>query len=162
LAESGGWFSCAAGVATAITAAMAAFHLSIPGESRKWLLLPLPFGLLWLACMGLGCYGDLVVRGGQISWLDGNECFRDILMTSLIIGVPLVFMLRYARFIRPVETAAMAGLSASAVCAVALEFIHEHEAHAMDIAWHLVAMSIVILFWTVSAAAIRRMARPSV
>src|SRR5437016_13967444 len=42
-------------LATAVLAAIAAFQLSLPDRSRRWVLLPVPALALWLSTVGYGC-----------------------------------------------------------------------------------------------------------
>jgi hypothetical protein len=49
---------------TAIAATWAAFELSVPDRSPRWVWLPLPPFLLWLAASGLGCLQNGFSLGG--------------------------------------------------------------------------------------------------
>jgi hypothetical protein len=53
----------AAVLGAGIAAAVGAFHLALPDRSRYWVLLPMPFVLVWLSGLGMECLGDLWQHG---------------------------------------------------------------------------------------------------
>ena len=57
------WLAVLGSIATAATAAFAAFELSLPDRSRAWALLPLPAAALWVGASGLGCMRAFVLPG---------------------------------------------------------------------------------------------------
>src|SRR5207244_481484 len=104
-----------AALMTAITGAVAAFELSVPDRSGRWLWLPAPFALLWLGTMGYGCIADWLVQDGAGVHLGhSGECFKAILTTSLPLGALLFLMVRHAAPVRPVATALVGGLALAA------------------------------------------------
>src|SRR3546814_20393482 len=74
----------AAAVATAVTAAIAAFCLIVPGRSRRLALLPLFPLAMWLGSLGFGCMQSWLQFGTEAwqvypDWRSeerrvGNEC----------------------------------------------------------------------------------------
>ena len=50
-------------IATTVSAAFAAFELSLPDRSRAWALLPLPAAALWVGASGLGCMRACMLPG---------------------------------------------------------------------------------------------------
>jgi hypothetical protein len=157
LAEPGAWLSLLAAVTTGIAATLAAFHLVVPGTSDRWAFLPLPVALVWGSGLGIGCYADWIRSGPEgIHAGDSLDCFLAILWMSLAAGVPLVVMLRVARFVRPVATAAMGGLAVASLASAALELFHRTDARIMDVVWHTAAVTLIVVFASGSAAAARR------
>lgn len=156
LAEPGAALSLGAAAATGIAATFAAFFLAVPGYSSRWSLLPLPVALLWISGLGIGCYADWVRFGPDgISLGDSYECFQAIVLTSLMLGVPLAFLLRHGRLIRPVLTSAIGGLALASLSAAALDLFHHTDARIMDIVWHIAAITVVVALssgWGVASA----------
>jgi hypothetical protein len=52
-----------AALATGVLAAVAAFMISLPDRSRRWLLLPAPALAIWVSTIGYGCLTDWVSIG---------------------------------------------------------------------------------------------------
>ena len=49
-------------------AAVAAFMVSLPDRSQRWLLLPVPTLVLWVGTVGYGCLAGLLAeRGAQLT-----------------------------------------------------------------------------------------------
>jgi hypothetical protein len=135
----------AAMLATGTLAVVGAFHLSIPGRSRRWLALPLlPFAA-WLMLSGVGCYRDFIRRGSAGLELGHSvDCLVFILGASLLLGAPLIWRLSRAAPIDPLPVAALGGLGAAAFSAFLLQFFHPFAVTFLDLAVHLVAIAIVI------------------
>lgn len=135
----------AAMLATGTLAVVGAFHLSIPGRSRRWLALPLlPFAA-WLMLSGVGCYRDFIRRGSVGLELGHSaDCLVFILGASLLLGAPLIWRLSRAAPIDPLPVAALGGLGAAAFSAFLLQFFHPFAVTFLDLAVHLVAIAIVI------------------
>jgi len=150
-----------AAVATAITGALATFELSLPDRAARWLLLPLPFAVLWLGSMGYGCLGEWLTRGAE-GWRLGHgaDCFETILLTSLPLGALLFAMVRHAGPVRPVATALSGGLTLAAIAEGGLTLYHDVNASLMDILAHLAAVAVVVGLSTSSARVVFRALAP--
>ena len=135
----------AAMLATGMLAVVGAFHLSIPGRSRRWLALPLlPFAA-WLMLSGVGCYRDFIRRdSAELALGHSADCLVFILGASLLLGAPLIWRLSRAAPIDPLPVAALGGLGAAAFSAFLLQFFHPFAVTFLDLAVHLVAIAIVI------------------
>lgn len=140
-----------ASAATGVLATVAAFQLSLPDRSPRWVLLPLPAAALWVGTLGLGCLADLLSIGPQalapgLSW----GCMGFILGLGLPLAGTLVWVLRYAVAIRPVPVAVMGGLAGAALSAAGLWLFHELDGAAEALVWHagmtLVAVLIFLAF----------------
>lgn len=143
----------AAMLATGVLAVIGAFHLSIPGRSRRWLALPLPSFAAWLMLSGAGCYRDFIRNGSSgLELGHGADCLIFILGTSLLLGAPLLWRLSRAAPIDPLPVATLGGLGAAALAAFLLQFFHPFTVTFLDLAVHLVAIVIVIAL----AAVLRR------
>ena len=135
----------AAMLATAGLAIVAAFFVSIPGRSKRWIAAPIPFFAVWLLVSGLGCYGDFVRRGG-VEWELGESlhCLSFILATSAVLAPLLVWRLARAKPIDPLPVALLGGLGVAACSAFVLQFFHPFTVTFIDLAVHLVAILVVV------------------
>lgn len=135
----------AAMLATGGLAIVAAFFLSIPGRSKRWIVAPIPSFAVWLLLSGLGCYDDFVRRDG-VEWELGESmhCLSFILATSAVLAPLLIWRLARAKPINPLPVALLCGLGVAAVCALVLQFFHPFAVTFIDLAVHLVAMLIVV------------------
>lgn len=135
----------AAMLATGVLAVTGAFFVSIPGRSRRWLLAPLPFFTVWLLLSGLGCYGDLARSGASAQELGHSlDCLRFIVLTSVGLGAPLIWLLSRARPINPLPVALLGGLGIAAIAAFLLQFFHPFSVTFIDLAVHLLAIALVV------------------
>jgi len=141
-----------ASLATGWAAAVAAFHLSLPDRSRRWLLLPLVPAAAWLSSIGYGCLTDWV-RLGPDGFSIGTSwgCFRAILFVSLPLTALQLVMLRHASRLRPVETLAMGSLAAAAFSAAGLSLYHHLDTALMVLIWHLGSIGVVVTAWSLGA-----------
>ncbi|WP_211860278.1 NrsF family protein [Neoroseomonas soli] len=124
-------------LATGVLAAVAAFELSLPDRSSRWVLLPLPAAAAWVGSLGMGCLADVARMGPQALVLGTSwGCFRFILLMGVPLALSLVWMLRHAGPIRPVPVAVLGGLAGAAISAVGLSLFHHLDAALMVLAWH--------------------------
>jgi len=125
-------------LATAITAALAALMLALPGRSRRWALLPMVPGLAWLATLGAGCLRDLRMLGAEgLRLTPDAECFLYI---SLIASVPTVILLAQVRrgvALAPGLTGALAVLGAAALGGFGLRLFHAQDLGLMVLVWQV-------------------------
>ena len=135
----------AAMLATVVLAIVAAFFVSIPGRSKRWIAAPIPFFAVWLLVSGLGCYGDFVRRGG-VGWELGESlhCLLFILATSAALAPLLVWRLARAKPIDPLPVALLSGLGVAASSAFVLQFFHPFTVTFIDLAVHLAAIMVVV------------------
>jgi len=128
----------AATLATALTAAIAAFCSVIPGFDRRILLLPLaPLGL-WLASVGHGCVQDWLRLGADGLTLRPDwDCLPAAAIIGIIPGAAMVAMLRKGAQLRPRLTLALAALAVASVANFGMQFAHFRDASIMVLAWHL-------------------------
>ena len=146
-------------LATGIIAVCGAFALSVPGGSRFWLGAAGAALLAWLLLSGAGCW-DLIASQSAGTWrLNGHpDCFYFIVAAGAAVGLPLLWLLSRARPIDPAPVALLGGLGAAALAAFLLQFFHPFQVTFIDLAFHLLAVTIVIG----GAALVRRRAlRPA-
>lgn len=139
------WLAVLGSIATAATAALAAFELGLPDRSRRWALLPLPAAALWVGASGLGCLRAEVLPGTHVAALgEARECLVFIVGLSVPLSAALIILLRRAYSLAPALTSAMAGLAAAAAAAALLNFFHPFDAAASDLVVHAVAVGLVV------------------
>jgi hypothetical protein len=134
----------AATLATALTAAIAAFHSAIPGLDRRILLLPLaPLGL-WLASVGHGCMQDWLRFGADgLTIRPDWDCLPMAVMIGIVPAAVIVVMLRKGAPLRPRLTLALAALAVASIANFGLQFAHFRDASIMVLAWHLGAAAVL-------------------
>jgi hypothetical protein len=130
-------------VLTAVTAALAAFLLSLPDRSRTWALLPLPALILWMSTLGYQCLTDWVSLGPDGLRLgESADCFIVAAVTSLPLLAALLVMLRPAAPLKPTGAIIMGSLAVAAITATAHSLLHIHEQDS----------TLIILFWNLGLA----------
>lgn len=129
--------SLAAALATGVLAAIAAFIASIPGRSRRWLLLPAPTLAVWMSSIGYGCVTDWVNIGpDSVSLGETARCFATLAITSIPLSLLMIIMLRYVVRLFPTPVAMTGGLAVAAMAAVALSMFHPLDATVMILVWN--------------------------
>nr|WP_298130094.1 DUF1109 domain-containing protein [uncultured Pseudoxanthomonas sp.] len=136
-----------ASVLTGLLAAYAVFQISVPGRSPRWMWLPVPALLLWLAGLGWGCLRDYVRMGADAFLMEAvsSECAVAITMTSVPLGLLMLVMVRHAGVVRPAPTAMLVALSAAALSAAGVSLYHGGETALMVLLWHLGAVVVLSL-----------------
>ena len=136
--------SVAAAIVTGILAATAALIASVPGRSRRWLLLPLPSLAVWVGTIGYGCLTNWVEIGPEgISPGETARCFATLVAVSTPLAIALTAMLRHVARLSPTPVAMCAGLAVAAMAATSLLLIHPLDASAMVLLWN---MGVALLF----------------
>lgn len=132
-------------VFTAITAAWAACVLAVPGRSRAWLWLPVPTALVWMGASGWGCLGAWLTPTTHLaSGPPPTDCITFIVGFSIPLSVLLIWIVRRACPLRPVQTAILLGFASAAAAAALMAIIHPIDAAATDLAAHALAVCIVV------------------
>jgi hypothetical protein len=131
-------------VVTAITAALAAFALAVPGRSIRWAWLPVPSAVLWIAASGMGCLRAHIPGMAVLDMREANHCLMFIISFSIPLSGLMIWLLRRACPLRPVLTAVVVGLASAAASASLLEICHNVDAAASDLVMHALAVAIVV------------------
>jgi hypothetical protein len=134
---------------TGFAAAFAAFELSLPDRSPRWLLLPIPALAVWIVASGYSCYRHWL-SFGPTGWEIGESahCFAFILAAGIPLSLSLLVLLRRAAPLAPVPTTLAGGIAAAAIAAFTLQFFHPFDVTFMDLGVHLVSVAIVVLATT--------------
>ena len=127
----------AALLATAITAAIAAFSSVVPGRDRRFLLLPLiPLGL-WLATLGQGCLQDWQVLGDAgLQVRPDWDCALPALILSVLPAGAMLMMLRRGAPLLPAVSSALGALAATAMANFGLRIFHAGDVSIQFLVWH--------------------------
>lgn len=121
---------------TGVTAAIAAFFISLPDRSRLWLLLPVPPLIVWLSMIGYGCLTNWIALGpGGPAAGFSLRCFATAALTSVPLAAVLLRMLRHAGPTRPVETAVAGALAIAALTTGGLRLFHELDPTVVVLGW---------------------------
>lgn len=130
--------SIVASLLTGVLAAIAAFQISLPDRSRRWLLLPLPALVVWLSNIGYQCLVQWINIDPQGMTLgETARCFATLVLTGLPLSLALLVMLRYAAPLRPSAVALTASLAVAGITATALSMFHVLDASALILMWNL-------------------------
>jgi hypothetical protein len=144
----------AAAVATAVTAAIAAFCLVVPGHSRKFALLPVFPLAIWLGSLGYGCLRSWFEVGAD-AWRIYPDwvCFPSIAMVGAVPALTMAVMLRRGAPMAPRMTVALGALAAAAIGNFGLRLFHYQDAGLMVLIWQFgsVALLSALAGWSGSA-----------
>jgi hypothetical protein len=126
---------------TAVLAAFAAFHLSLPASSQVWAQLPAPAVVLWVAAS----VGGLTMPAHADDTLpDAAECLGFLLLIGLPLLALMVFMLWRAAPHAPRRVLSMGALASAGASASLLTLVHPHPASALDLCAHATAIAVVL------------------
>jgi len=131
-------------LATALTAAVAAFRSAIPGFDRRFLLLPLAPLALWLGSVGDGCVQDWIRLGAEgLTIRPDWDCLPMATIIGILPAVAIVAMLRKGLPAHPRLTLGMGALAVASVANFGLQFAHSRDVSIMVLTWHLGAAAIL-------------------
>jgi hypothetical protein len=122
---------------TAVSAAAAAFASTIPGESRKWLWVPVVPLAVWLLAVGKGCVDDFARLGPD--WLSlrlDTGCLLPMILVSIVPAVTMVVMLRRGAPLSPRLSLALGALATAAIVNFGLRLFHVGDISLMVLVWH--------------------------
>ncbi|MGF6441438.1 NrsF family protein [Paraburkholderia youngii] len=138
--------SVAAAALTGIFAAVASFVASVPGRSLRWLLLPLPALVAWVATIGYGCLTNWVELGPDgVSLGETARCFATLGLTGLPLSLALLIMLRHVARLAPALVVMTGSLAVAALTAVALSMFHPLDATVMILVWNFGVAAMLLL-----------------
>lgn len=143
-----------ASLATGVLAAVAAFVVSLPDRSRRWLWLPVPALLVWIASIGHSCLTAWVSLRPGMGLADEAGCMAALVLTGLPLALTLLIMLRHTALLNPTPVAIAGGLAVAGITASLLPLFHNHDASVLILVWNL---GIAALLTGAAAAFGRRM-----
>lgn len=125
-----------AAVATALTAAGAAFCAGVPGRPRWERCLPIPPLAVWLGALGQGCVHDWLQLGRtglalHPDWL----CLPAVVLVGAGPAVAMTIMILRGSPIAPATTTMLAALAAGGLAGAALPLFHREDVSLMVLVW---------------------------
>lgn len=136
-----------AALTTGVLAAMASFMASVPGRSRRWLLLPTPALVVWISTIGYGCLTGWVSIGPEgMSLGETARCFATVAITGIPLSLAMLVMLRYMARLSSAPVAMMGSLAVAAMTAVALSLFHSLDATVMILLWNFGVTALFLVF----------------
>jgi hypothetical protein len=130
---------------TGVTAAVAAFQVSLPDRSRHWLWLPVVPILLWGTGFAVSCLsnpGDIV---GSLALLPESACLATIVLTSAALIIVLLPMLRRVKTLRPRLTAWLGCLAVAGFADTAHLLVHTEQDSLLALTVNLVPALVLVL-----------------
>ncbi|MDQ7250917.1 NrsF family protein [Dongia sedimenti] len=131
---------------TGVTAAVAAFQVSLPDRSRHWLWLPAVPILLWGTGFAVSCFsnpGDILA---SLALLPESACLLTIVLTSAALLVVLLPMLRRVKTLRPRLTAWLGCLAVAGFADTAHLLVHTEQDSLLALTVNLApALALVVL-----------------
>src|SRR4051812_16368924 len=124
-------------LATAVSAAIAAFQSTVPGASRKWFWVPFAALAAWLLLTGAGCAADYAALGpaGLGLRLD-TDCFVPGAIAGVLATAVAMVMLRRGAPLAPRWTLVFAGIAIASAVNFGLLVLHEGDVSIMLLVWH--------------------------
>lgn len=130
---------------TGLTAALAAFQVSLPDRSRHWLWLPVVPVLLWSTGFAYSCLtnpGDIL---GSLELLPESACLLTIVVTSAGLIAVLLPMLRRVKTLRPRLTAWLGCLAVAGFADTAHLLVHTEQDSLLALTVNLVPALILVV-----------------
>lgn len=138
LSQPGFVVSVVAALTTGILAAVATFIASVPGMSRRWLLLPIPTAIIWFGTIGYGCLTNWVTIGPNgMSLGETGQCFATLGLVGMPLSLMMLIMLRHTARLSPTPVAMVGSFSVAAISAASLSIFHPLDATVMILLWNL-------------------------
>ncbi len=147
-----------ASLATALGAFVAAFHLSLPDRSPRWIAAAVIPASFWLSVIGLGCLEDFLQHGmDAFAWSVSLACFRYITEMGIPLMLVMMVMIRHAGPIRPIQSMVCAGLGAAALSAAGLSLFHDLDASWLVLIWHGSALLTILALSALGGVILRKL-----
>jgi hypothetical protein len=130
---------------TGITAAVAAFQISLPDRSGRWLWLPVIPVLLWSTGFAYSCLTNWSAVPGSLALLPASDCLMTIVLTSAGLVAVLLPMLRRAKTLRPRLTAWLGCLAVAGFADTAHLLVHTEQDSLLALTVNLVPAVILVV-----------------
>jgi hypothetical protein len=160
-----------AAIATAITAAVAAFATVIPGYGRKLLFLPLLPLFIWLGSLGWGFAHDWIrSRPDGLALRSDWFCIPAIVLVGIVPAIAMGVMLRRGAPLSPRGTMGIGGLAAASLGGFGLRLFHPEDESLMVLVWQFGTVCFLsalaglmgryVLYWQLPSMVRHRVATP--
>ncbi len=131
---------------TGLTAALAAFQISLPDRSRHWLWLPVVPVLLWSTGFAYSCLTNPGDIPGSLALLPESACLMTIVVTSAGLIAVLLPMLRRVKTLRPRLTAWLGCLAVAGFADTAHLLVHTEQDSLLALTVNLVPALVLVVF----------------
>ncbi len=126
----------AAAFLTSMMAAAGAFCAGCPGRPIWERFAPVPFLLMWVGALGVGCWRDWNAFGlSRLASHSDITCLPTIFAMSIPSGLLILSMARRGAPIAPVVTIGLAALAATALAAAGLRLSFKQDASVSVCIW---------------------------
>jgi len=130
---------------TGLTAAFAAFQVSLPDRSRRWLWLPVVPVLLWGVGFAYTCFLNWSDIAASLALLPESGCLATTLATSAALIAVLLPMLRRVKTLRPQLTAWLGCLAVAGFADTAHLLVHTEQDSLIALTVNLAPPLLIIL-----------------
>ena len=130
---------------TGVTAAFAAFEVSLPDRSRRWLLLPVLPVLLWGTGFAVSCFTNWGDLPGSLALVPESACLLTIVLTSAALIAVMLPMLRRVKTLRPRLTAWLGCLAVAGFADTAHLLVHTEQDSLLALTVNLVPCLVLVL-----------------
>lgn len=138
-----------AALLTGVSAATAAFHLSVPGCSKRWIYIPVPATVVWVLTFVRGIFLETMSLGwDEVRIPESWSCVRFIGITSILLSVLMLWLLRHASYSRKSEIVVFSILSVAAMASANQDLFHSLHRAVSVLVWH--GGTIFVLLWAYS------------
>jgi hypothetical protein len=128
----------AAILATAVTAAIAAFSSVVPGRDRRLALIPLIPLAIWLATLGQGCLSDWQAAGAAgLALRPDPDCVPVAVALGILPTVVMLTLLRRGAPLVPAVSMMLGALAVAAIANLGLRLSHVGDLSIQILVWHL-------------------------
>jgi hypothetical protein len=128
----------AAILATAVTAAIAAFSSVVPGRDRRLALIPLVPLAIWLATLGQGCLSDWQAAGpAGVALRPDPDCVPVAIAFGILPTMIMLVLLRRGAPLVPAVSMGLGALAVAAIVNLGLRLFHVGDLSIQILVWHL-------------------------
>lgn len=134
----------AAILATAVTAAIAAFSSVVPGRDRRVALIPLIPLAIWLATLGQGCLSDWQAAGmAGLALRPDPDCVPAAIALGILPTIVMLALLRRGAPLVPAVSMALGALAVAAIANLGLRLLHVGDLSIQILVWHLLGAAVL-------------------
>jgi hypothetical protein len=128
----------AAILATAVTAAIAAFSSVVPERDRRLGLIPLVPLAIWLVTLGQGCLSDWQAAGAAgVALRPDPDCAPAAIALGILPTIAMLMLLRRGAPLVPAISIGLGALAVAAIVNLGLRLFHVGDLSIQILVWHL-------------------------
>jgi hypothetical protein len=127
-------------LATALTAALAAFSLVVPGRPRAIALLPIAPLAVWMLTVAQACAQEWSAGAPLAPILPHWGCLAATIVTGTAPAILIVVMLRRGAPLMPRLTTLLGALAVAGLANFCIRFVHAFDSSFVVLTWHVGAV----------------------